>query len=91
MAKIYKGVYGIEPQLQRLGSLEDLYNTMTSILQKEPGNVYAWTGMHYQYYMLNGSTLLGELSNSRYPQIVPTTNDSFLKSHSKETVGNQYR
>jgi len=91
MAKIYQDVYGVEPQLQPMGSLEDLYNTMTSVFQKAPGNVYAWMGMYYQYYMLNGKTLLGELSNDHYPQIVPTTIETFLKSHTKESVGSLYR
>jgi hypothetical protein len=90
MAKIYQKVYGVEPQLQHMGSLEDLYTSMTAVFQENRGNKYAWMGMFYQYYMLNGSTSLGELSNDRYPQIVPTTIEAYLKMHSKETVGKQY-
>lgn len=89
--KIYQQVYGIEPEVKHDGSLEALYEEMTATFEKYPDNPYAWMPLYYRYYMWNGSTLLGELSNDRYPHIVPTSIETFLKSHSRETVGNQYQ
>jgi hypothetical protein len=91
MAHLYQKVYGVEPQIQRMGSLEDLREKMTSIFKENPRNIYAWMGMYYQYYMANGSTSLGKLDNERYPGVVPKGLETFLKGYTKETVANSAR
>lgn len=83
MAEVYKRVHAVEPTVERLGSLDDLYATMTAVRTANPHNVYAWMGMYYQYYMTNGQTLLEKLDNDRYPTIKFTTFEDFLKAASK--------
>jgi hypothetical protein len=87
MAYIYQKVYGIEPEIKRNGSLKELYERMTAVFKEEAHNPFAWMGMYYQYYMQNGQTLLGKTDNDRYPKVVPTTVEAFLKEHTKEDVG----
>jgi len=41
IAQLYQSVYGVEPQVQRMGSLEDLYNKMTSDFKENPTNPFA--------------------------------------------------
>ena len=87
LAQLYQQAYGTEPQVQRLGSLEDLYTKMTAVFKENPANYYAWMGMFYQYYMLNGSTSLDNLDNERYPSVKPITVEDFLKKYGKDTIG----
>lgn len=42
MAQTYEKVYGIKPELQRLGSLEDLHSTMTREREKYGDNFYKY-------------------------------------------------
>ena len=86
MAYLYQETYGVEAQIQRMGSLEDLYRTMKSVYKEQPGNIFAWMGMFYQYYMTNGSTSLGKLDNDRYPEVAPISVETFLKAHTKENI-----
>jgi hypothetical protein len=41
IAQLYQSVYGVEPQVQRMGLLEDLYNKMTSDFKENPTNPFA--------------------------------------------------
>ncbi|KAH8817759.1 nmrA-like family protein [Flagelloscypha sp. PMI_526] len=67
----FQKVYGVTPKLNNLGSLEDLYETMHARRAAQPENLYSYILLFYQYYMLNGSTLLDGLDNARYPEIKP--------------------
>lgn len=87
MAELYQKVYGVEPKIQRLGSLEDLYEKMTAVFKEQGPNSYAWMGMFYQYWMTNGKTSLGKLDNERYPVVKPKDLETFLKGYTKDTVG----
>jgi len=87
LAQLYHQAYGVEPQVQHLGSLEDLYAKMTAAFKENPANYYAWMGMFYQYYMLKGTTSLDSLDNERYPSVKPITVEDFLKKYGKDTVG----
>lgn len=64
---------------------------MTSIFKENPKNGLAWVGLYGQYWMSNGRTLLGKTDNERYPTVVPTTVEQFLKGHTKESVGKSAR
>ena len=92
MAKLYEQVYGVEAKLEKKGELEDLKKAMQETFKKDPQNVYAWLGMHYQYWMSNGKTSLGtDLDNEKLSEAVkPTTVEEFLKKHSRDTVGKSY-
>ena len=87
MAEAYQKVYGVEPKVQRLGSLEELYQKMMAVFNEKDPSYYAWAGLFYQYWMANGKTLLGKLDNERYPVVKPKDLESFLKGYTKDTVG----
>lgn len=87
LAQLYEKQYEIKPDVQRLGSLDDLYAKMQATFKSQPKNHFAWMGMFYQYYLQNGSTWLGEVDNERYPAIQPFNVEKFLKDHTKETLG----
>ncbi|KAH8657221.1 hypothetical protein BGZ60DRAFT_532068 [Tricladium varicosporioides] len=87
MAQVYQKVYGIEPRVERLGSLEELFTKMTTVFNKSPQNIFAWMGMYYHYWILSGKTKLGELDNDRYTTIKPINMEEFLKRYTKDTVG----
>lgn len=90
MAELYQKVYGVEPKVLRLGSLENLYDKMMSVFKQDPANVYAWMGMFYQYYMTNGQTSLGKLDNDRYPMVRPKGLEEFLNGHKKRECWKQF-
>ncbi|TEY85108.1 hypothetical protein BOTCAL_0017g00210 [Botryotinia calthae] len=87
LAHLYQEAFGVEPSIQRLDSPEDLHENMTSAFKKNPRNGFAWIGLYGQYWMSNGQTLLGDTDNGRYPEVVPTTVEEFLKGHTKESLG----
>jgi hypothetical protein len=77
----------VKPDIQHMGSLDDLYEKMQVAFKNSPGNPFAWMGMFYQYYIQNGSTSLGKLDNERYTSVKPVTVEEFLKAHTKESLG----
>ncbi|KAF5653733.1 hypothetical protein F25303_2038 [Fusarium sp. NRRL 25303] len=84
-------IYGKEPQLERRGSLKDLYDTMHATYEKDPQNIYAYLAMFYQYYCTNGQAHLKEdLDNLKYPDIEPITFRDFLKSNKLEDLNDVY-
>jgi hypothetical protein len=87
MAQLYQNVYGVETKVQRMGTLEDLHEKMTTIFKEQEANTYAWIGMYYQYWMANAQTALGKLDNERYPVVKPKDLETFLKGYTKDTVG----
>jgi hypothetical protein len=40
IAQLYQSVYAVEPRVQRMGSLEDLYSKMTSDFKENPTNPF---------------------------------------------------
>jgi hypothetical protein len=91
IASSFEKVYGVPLSLQRLGSLEDLHGKMIAAQKAHPQNTYAWAGLTYQYFMANGQTKLGPLSNDRFPSVRPLTHEEFLKTFTKDTIINAYK
>ncbi|OQV09740.1 EthD domain-containing protein [Cladophialophora immunda] len=60
MADVLEKEYGVRFTLENLGSLDDLYQKMVSARQANPKEPWKWLGMHYNYFTINGSTLLGD-------------------------------
>ncbi|KAF4631212.1 hypothetical protein G7Y89_g6920 [Cudoniella acicularis] len=86
VAVVFKSVYKEEPKLQCLGSLEELYKTMHATRDRNPKDFYAWLGMWYTYYSINGQTTLPlPLDNSRFPDVkVVTVKDFFTGTEKKD-------
>src|ERR1700712_3417362 len=71
-------VYGIKPEIVRLGSLAELHLKMHAA--KKEDDPMVWKPLFYQYYMINGQTNLGPietLDNPKYPSVVPETLKDF--------------
>ncbi|PWY95939.1 nmrA-like family protein [Aspergillus sclerotioniger CBS 115572] len=45
IADEFAAVYGKKPRLERLGSLQDLYDTMQATCQKDPSNIFAYLAL----------------------------------------------
>ncbi|KAJ5674765.1 nmrA-like family protein [Penicillium maclennaniae] len=92
IADDFAEVYGKKPELERLGSLHDLYNKMQATFQKDPSNIYAYLAMFYQFYCTNGQTYLKkDLDNSKYPEVVPVTFKKFLQTHQMGELSATYQ
>lgn len=80
MAQTFKDVYGQEAPLMQLGTLDDLYRKMHAVYDSQPGNMYAWMGMFYTYYTINGQAHLSpKLDNERYPAVPTVTTRDFMQ------------
>ncbi|EEU39711.1 uncharacterized protein NECHADRAFT_43674 [Fusarium vanettenii 77-13-4] len=82
--QLFDSQYGFKPELNLVGSKEDLYKHMYEVQEKEPDNVFKYMVLFYKYYLINGQTHLGAIENSKYPDIKPETFRDFLSRH---TVG----
>lgn len=90
LAKTYEEVYGVVPTVECQGSLDDLEKKMRQAFQKEPGNVFAWMGLHYQYYMANGATRLGKTENERLGDRRPQSVKEFMQSFPRDKLAMSY-
>ncbi|PYI11060.1 hypothetical protein BO78DRAFT_426108 [Aspergillus sclerotiicarbonarius CBS 121057] len=92
IADEFAAVYGQKPRLERLGSLQDLYDTMQATYQKDPSNIFAYLALFYQYYCTNGQTYLKrDLDNDRYPQVAPVTFRGFMESRAMDQLTDAYQ
>lgn len=88
VAAEFQNVYGEEPGLERLGSLEDLFKLMHHKRDQNPDNAPAWLGLFYTYYSINGQTTLPlPLDNERYPAVKLVTVRDFFANTPKERLG----
>ncbi|KAM0706072.1 hypothetical protein Q7P35_006620 [Cladosporium inversicolor] len=66
IAVAFEKAYGIEPILQREGSIDELYARMQKLIAEDPANVYAWLPLFYQFHILNGRChIAGALDNKK--------------------------
>ncbi|KAI1774426.1 hypothetical protein F4818DRAFT_419889 [Hypoxylon cercidicola] len=71
----FRSVYGTEPAVKRLGSLDDLYQEAHANGEQH----YAKTGLHH---ILTGAVYLeGDLDCGRYPDVKPETMQDLFKQH----------
>lgn len=88
IAAEFKFAYNEEPKLECLGSLEQLYGIMHTTRNHNPDNAYAWLGMFYTYYSLNGQTTLpAPNNNSRFPDVKLVTVRDFFAGMRKTDIG----
>ncbi|KAK1138718.1 hypothetical protein N8T08_002067 [Aspergillus melleus] len=79
-------------QLERLASLDDLYNKMQATFKKDPSNIFAYIAMFYQIYCTNGQTYLKkDLDNSKHPKVIPIIFKGFLQTHKMEDLADAYQ
>jgi hypothetical protein len=75
-------VYGIRPQIERLGSLDEQFKLMHELKRDFPEEPMKYMALFYQYYCVNGQCHLGEfpsLDNAKYPEIEPETFEAFFR------------
>ncbi|KAJ5518848.1 Short-chain dehydrogenase/reductase SDR [Penicillium expansum] len=87
IAATFENQYKVKPQLNRLGSLEELYTYMQQVRDNDPSNFMAWIPLFYKFYCTNGQTYLTpDVDASKYGVIPRLTFDEFFKHHSLESL-----
>lgn len=79
IAEAIRSVQGIQAQVASFGSLDTLYKQMHELKQQHPENPFIYMAMFYQYYGLSGQCYLGDLDNSKYPEVRPESLEDFLR------------
>ncbi|PQE07513.1 hypothetical protein CJF30_00007242 [Rutstroemia sp. NJR-2017a BBW] len=84
---IFTKVYGYQPAMHNLGSLEDLHQNMHENLQKNPAEVMVWMPKFFYYWSQNEEARLKrDLDNTKYPSIVPVTFEDFFRRHEVDAL-----
>ncbi|KAH8797990.1 nmrA-like family protein [Flagelloscypha sp. PMI_526] len=92
ISESFEKVYGVKPKLNNLGSLEDLFNLIKKRQTDEPQNIFGYLFLCFQYYALNGQTLLGlELDNQNYPAIEAVDWEGYMRNIPVEGLGGQFQ
>ncbi|OJJ97432.1 hypothetical protein ASPACDRAFT_32510 [Aspergillus aculeatus ATCC 16872] len=80
IARSYERVYGVKANLERLGSLDELYKTMHQKRAENPADIYSYMSLFFYYYWVNGQTFVGpETDNAKYPDVKPVDWEGFLR------------
>ncbi|RSL43547.1 hypothetical protein BHE90_017187 [Fusarium euwallaceae] len=91
IAATFQEVYGIQPKLERLGSLDGLKTQMNALRAKNPSDVFSYMFLFFMYYWLNGQTFVGPATdNERYPEVKSETWEEFLKKRSLDELPQAY-
>ncbi|KNG90451.1 NmrA-like family protein [Aspergillus nomiae NRRL 13137] len=91
IAQSYEMVYGVKANLERLGSLDDLYKFMHEKQAQNPADIYGYMSLFFYYYWINGQTFVGpELDNDRYPQVKPVSWEDYMKQWPLEQLSSSY-
>ncbi|MGQ0764216.1 MAG: NmrA family NAD(P)-binding protein [Gemmatimonadota bacterium] len=72
--------------LRQLGTLDDLDFEIARRQAAEPHNPIAWGGLQFHRAMASGRGKLRKLDNGRYPEIVPTSIERFLRASRAASV-----
>lgn len=82
IAADFVAVYEQQPKMQSLGTLDELYNKMQQTRAAMPNHVWAWLGLFYTYYSINGQTSLPlPLNSERHPDVkLRTVRDFFTQT-----------
>ncbi|RVD84145.1 uncharacterized protein DFL_005910 [Arthrobotrys flagrans] len=87
LAESFEKVYGVKPKLEILGLQKELYEKMHDLRKTQPENFYSYLFLFFQYYIINGQTVIGpEYDNEKYPQVTPVTWEDFLRSVPQEQL-----
>ncbi|KAJ4044472.1 hypothetical protein NW756_004804 [Fusarium oxysporum] len=91
IAATFDKVYGVKPNLERLGSLEDLKAKMHALREKKAADVYSYMPLFFMYYWINGQTFVGpETDNEQYKEVKPETWEEYLSKRSLEQLPHAY-
>ncbi|KAI8304025.1 hypothetical protein K4K61_006534 [Colletotrichum sp. SAR11_59] len=87
IAASFEKVYGVKPQLERLGSIDDLKSTMHRAQAENPSDIFKCMSLFYMYYWINGRTFVGpDVQNEKYQNVKPVTWEDFMKAHKLEEL-----
>lgn len=80
IARIYGETRGIEVPVVLEGSVDDLRKVALAAREKtgDPKNYYEYIGFFYQLFTLDGTWVLKELDNDRFPGVKPTSLEQLL-------------
>lgn len=91
MAGIFESVYGVKFTIETLDSLEDLHKKMLLARETTPEDIGSWLGLHYNYYTINGSTLLQGSDGGRFPDINISDLEGFCHQHKLDELPKLFR
>ena len=91
MATTFEECFGLKFALESLGSLDDLHQKMITARETTPDDVGSWLGLHYNYFTINGSTLLQGSDSDRYPDVRVHDLKSFSLQHGLEKIPTLFR
>ncbi|KAH7142938.1 hypothetical protein B0J13DRAFT_585594 [Dactylonectria estremocensis] len=79
---VAQDAYNERPQLECLGSLDELHKMMHAKRAEDPQNKAAYIPLFYHYYCTSGQTHLGvDMNTLPYPGLKRVTFDDFLRTH----------
>ena len=91
IAGVLEHTYGSKFTLENLGTIQDLHEKMISARAAFPDDVGKWLGLHYNYFTINGSTLLRGYDNDRYPDVQIESLETFCRRHSLDQLPTLFR
>ncbi|KAI0888438.1 nmrA-like family protein [Annulohypoxylon maeteangense] len=89
IATSFERVYGVKPNVECQGSLDDLFKLMNEQREKDPKDLFSYMFLLFHYYMINGTTEIGpQYDNDKYPQVKPVTWEDYLRNVSQDQLPN---
>lgn len=78
----YESVRNVQVKLNEKGSIDDLQRiALQARHEGSPQKFWEYIGYFYQLYTINGSLVLRNLDNDRFPEIKVTSLCGFLQEH----------
>ena len=75
---------------ERLGSLEELQKKMIADREARPQEPFSWLGLHYNYYTINGQTLMRGSDHELYRNFRPESLKTFCAKYRLEELPHLY-
>jgi nucleoside-diphosphate-sugar epimerase len=82
LVRAYELGSGRRLAINRLGSLTDLDQRISTLMKDDPGNFFAYLPLMYYRAMLNGKGKLREIMNGRYADVKPVSVQEYVASES---------
>lgn len=83
-------VYGTKLEYEQLGSLEELGKQLTAARAAHPNEPFMWLGLAYNYFTINGQTLMRGSDNERFRNFRPESLRTLCSKHSLQDLPHLY-
>lgn len=86
MAQLYEQIYSTKVSFECHGTVEELGQKMVAARKAEPDNLSAWLGLYYNYYTLNGATIMNDKDLGRYPDLKVKSLEQLMQETPKDKL-----